>query len=108
MRMPLPRPLAITPDFADTAPLTEAAYLGRPAGASPLCLASCGCGTEHLQRIARTWWMRAIPGLRLYLCLRCASRVLRTRLRPNAAYFGVVFREAPQVHVRAEKVGRRD
>jgi hypothetical protein len=106
--MPLPRPLAITPDFADTAPLTEAAYLGRPASVSPLCIAGCGCGPAHLQRITRAWWMRALPGLRLYLCLRCARRVLRTRLRPNAAYFGVVFRETRQVRVRNEKAVRHD
>jgi len=107
MRMPLPHPLPTRPDFADTAPLTEAAYLGRPVVVSPLRIGGCDCGTAHLQRIARSWWMRALPGLRLYLCLRCASRVLRTRLRPSAPYFGGAIQH-PEVRVRGERAARHD
>lgn len=40
-------------------------------------LTICECGTEHLERIERSWWMRLIfPGRRLYYCSACRSKRL--------------------------------
>src|SRR4051812_17535193 len=70
------------PEFAETAPLHEAVYLGRPDAFAPppLRVFGCGCGKAHLQRIERSWWMRLLPTFALYQCLSCARRVLRPRV----------------------------
>lgn len=53
-------------------------------------LTVCGCGTEHLERIERSWWMRLLfPGRRLYYCNVCCStclirKVLLARLAAGA------------------------
>ena len=87
MRTPAPN-LFPPPEFAETAPLREAVYLGRPDAFAPppLRVFGCGCGQRHLQRIERTGWMRLLPGFALYQCLRCARRVLRLRVRPQHGY----------------------
>jgi hypothetical protein len=88
VRKPLPVPTLPSPDFAETAPLNEDVYLGRPGAfsAPPLRLFTCGCDRRHLQRITRNWWMRLIPGFGLFLCLRCGSRVLHPRFRQHHPY----------------------
>ena len=86
------------PEFAETAPLHEAVYLGRPDAFAPppLRMFTCGCGKAHLQRIERSWWMRLFPGFALYQCLRCARRVLRPRVRPQHGYAAPYPRAAAQ------------
>lgn len=40
-------------------------------------LTVCGCGSVHLERIERSWWMRLLfPGRRLYYCSACRSKRL--------------------------------
>ena len=93
------------PDFAETAPLTESAYLDRPDAFAqppqPLRLFGCGCGKGYLQRVARARWMRLLPGFRLYLCVRCLQQVLRPRVRQQHVY------SAPYLQQRSELQGRR-
>lgn len=50
-------------------------------------LTICRCGTEHLERIERSWWMRLLfPGRRLYYCSACRSkRLIRKVLVARAA-----------------------
>ena len=81
-------------DFADTKRLPEAAYLGRCLRPGPLKAFGCGCGSDgaKLVRIGRSPWMRLLPLFRLYQCLACGRRVLRTRMRQRVAYgIGVVY-----------------
>ncbi|NKE64275.1 hypothetical protein RAMLITH_00445 [Ramlibacter sp. RBP-2] len=49
-------------------------------------LTVCGCGTGHLERVERSWWMRLLfPGRRLYYCSACRStRLVRKVLRARA------------------------
>lgn len=49
-------------------------------------LTVCGCGTGHLERVERSWWMRLLfPGRRLYYCSMCRSkRLVRKVLLPRA------------------------
>lgn len=40
-------------------------------------LTACGCGTEYLERIERSWWMRLLfPRRRLYYCSACRTKRL--------------------------------
>lgn len=91
------------PEFAETAPLHEAVYLGRPDAFAPppMRLFGCGCGKAHLQRIQRSWWMHLLPSFALYQCLRCSRRVLRVRVRPQHPY------SAPYPFLPARPVPRR-
>lgn len=75
-------------DFAKTRVASELEYLGRAVTepATPFRLFDCGCGTRHLQRIQRPFWMRAVIGFRLYSCARCKCRVLRPRTRQRWPY----------------------
>lgn len=79
MRMPTLRLFTSTIDFAPTEPLDQVA-------GSRLCLFGCGCGKEFLQRGRRSWWMRLLPRMRCYVCLRCGASVLRGRLRQRHVY----------------------
>jgi hypothetical protein len=36
-------------------------------------LRACSCGTEHLERIPRSWWMRPFASRRHYQCSRCRA-----------------------------------
>ena len=93
------------PEFAETAPLNEAVYLDRPDAfappPSPLRLFGCGCGCGHLQRVARSWWMRLLPGFRLYLCMGCLQLVLRPHVRQRHVY------STPDLRLRSQPQGRR-
>lgn len=84
-------------DFADTRRLPEADYLGRCLRPGPLKLFGCGCGSgsAKLVRIGRSAWMRLLPFFRLYRCLACGHRVLRTRTRQRVAYGSVYMPPAP-------------
>ncbi|MDB5861048.1 MAG: hypothetical protein JWQ76_4737 [Ramlibacter sp.] len=66
------------PGFAETCPLTEAAYLGRPVRGTKLF--RCGCAGGRLWRKKRRLWMRLLPFLKLYECEKCGTRVLATNI----------------------------
>lgn len=76
-------------DFADTQRLPEAAYLGRLLRPAALAWLGCGCAQPRLLRIPRAAWMRLLPCFRLYQCLACGLRVLRTRTRQRGVYSAV-------------------
>jgi len=92
----------LTPEFAETAPLNEAVYLDRPDAYAPprLRLLGCGCGKGWLQRISRSWWMRLLPGFRLYLCVRCLQLVLRPRMRQRHVYSAPYLQQRSQLQRR--------
>ena len=79
-------------DFAETQILSEAAYLGHKVCPATLKFLSCGCGAPRLMRIARSSWMRFLPGFRHYRCLACGKRVFRARTRQRGLY-GAVYLE---------------
>ena len=103
MRIPAD-PFFLPPEFAETAPLNEAVYLDRPDAfvppEPPLRLFGCGCGKAHLQRMARSWWMRLLPGFRLYLCVRCLQLVLRPRMRQRHVYSAPYLQQRSQLQAR--------
>ncbi|HVE54619.1 MAG TPA: hypothetical protein VNB23_14660 [Ramlibacter sp.] len=76
-------------DFAETTRVPEVAYLGRDTGRSTLRLCGCGCERPSFARIARTFWMRLVPGMRHYLCRNCGDRVFRPEIRQRHAYSAV-------------------
>lgn len=83
-------------DFAETQRLSEWAYLGRHLRAEqPLRLVGCGCADARLVRIGRSRWMRLVPTFRLYRCLACGAKVLRTRFRQRGVYGAVYLPPAP-------------
>jgi hypothetical protein len=64
--------------FADTMPM----YGSSPTsgkGAS-FTMFACRCETPTLYRVQRALWMRLLPGMRLYVCRNCGTRVLRARM----------------------------
>jgi hypothetical protein len=48
-------------------------------------LAACPCDVEHLKRVRRSPWMRALPWLRLYACDSCGKGQLRHKHKVNVA-----------------------
>ncbi len=70
----------IAADRDDRAPARETPPQLRPF--------ACGCGTQHLQRMRRSTWMRLVFGFRLYLCLRCGAHVFRLRTGQRPYYPG--------------------
>lgn len=80
-------------DFAETQRLPVSSYLGSTLRSGDLRLFSCGsgCGKAELTRITRRPWMRLLPYFRLYVCLGCGLRVLRTRMRQRPVYTGPVY-----------------
>lgn len=84
-------------DFAETQRMPVSSYLGRKLQPGNLRLFSCGsgCGKLELTRITRRPWMRLLPYFRLYVCLACGMRVLRTRIRQRPVYTGPVYLPAP-------------
>lgn len=86
--------------------LPEAAYLGRhvPRETGAVSLFRCGCCAPRLVRIPRAMWMRLLPLLRLYWCLDCGRRVLRTKTRQRFAYGSLYL---PARRLRPEPRGGR-
>lgn len=75
------------PDTPVLGPNSTVSYdAGRTEG-TVMRLSVCACGTEHLERIERSWWMRLLfPSRRLYWCSRCRRRqLIRKVLRMQAA-----------------------
>lgn len=84
-------------DFADTQRVPELAYLGRRLRRSSLQLCRCGCERPALVRIARSFWMRAIPFFRHYLCRSCGDRILRLKTGQHGVYCAAVYLPARPV-----------
>jgi hypothetical protein len=84
-------------DFAETQWMSEADYLGRSlrSRSRPLTFFGCGCGTKYLVRIRRAHWMRLLPLMRHYKCLRCESRILRRGLPYRTPYGAAYLSPAP-------------
>lgn len=60
---------------------------GRSAGAPRrVLLLACGCRAPHYARVHRSFWMRLLPLLRLYQCVHCGAKVLRTRVGNRPSY----------------------
>jgi hypothetical protein len=64
--------------FADTMPM-YGSNRRRGKGAS-FAMFTCRCETPNLYRVERSLWMRLLPGMRLYVCRNCGTRVLRARM----------------------------
>jgi hypothetical protein len=72
----------------------------RAPGGVAMRLTACSCGTEHLERIPRSWWMRVFTARRHYQCSRCKTTMFVPKVlssqpaetTPQASPAGTIMR----------------
>lgn len=88
-------PKSTAADFTAFAPtkMLDTDYPGRKNAG--LRLFRCSCAADRFTRRRRSLWMRFLPLLRLYQCVRCGAKVLRPRLHTRSAYPASVHYMSP-------------
>ena len=50
-----------------------------------MLLSTCACGLRHMERAPRSFWMRAVPFVRLYRCSVCGTQSLLSKQKVESA-----------------------